>query len=309
MTQPNTFGFEAEFQTNVEALIGGLTSRGRDLGIPLAGQHHMHNYHCDCDDICDFGSGYIFRAQTDSSCGGEVISHIFNSGDMSEAIEAMHALQEVAVEVDAEPSLNAGFHVHVGKPTSWRDRHNGFAAFLRYEDVLTNLAAGRFCHMREFNYSLRGALYGAVSVYDLADTTGIAVDVLTNNLYSGCFNVDYLLALNASTRGEVIAQFYERAFHMDRHSNLAINTASGVTWEYRLWNSTRSAWRMEMFCRLSLLMADHEAQRLLLDLDYDASEDRLMEVADVVDPNLPPLLERQQMTARTDDPFTVLLAS
>jgi hypothetical protein len=37
------------------------------------------------------------------------------------------------------------------------------------------------------------------------------------------------------------------------------------TMEFRLWNSTRSAWRMELWCRLSLLMADPTFADLMID--------------------------------------------
>jgi hypothetical protein len=47
----------------------------------------------------------------------------------------------------------------------------------------------------------------------------------------------------------------EDAEGMDRHACLSLVTRHNTT-EFRLWNSTRSAWRMELFCGLSRAWMD-----------------------------------------------------
>lgn len=306
MTQPNTFGFEAEFQNNVDPLISALTDRG------YADQNNMHGYHCHCEEVCDFDSGQVFRAQTDSSCGGEVISKVFHSDDMDEAVEAMLHLQEVAVEMDAEPSLHAGFHVHVGKPSTRGQRLNGFLAFLRWEDVLGELAAGRFLQMRSFNYHLRQSLTPySLDLHDLSYEVEVPYEDLIVALHPGHYGLNVEGLCNTFTgakRTAVAKAYYHAALNMDRHSSFSVQTASGVTWEYRLWNSTRSAWRMEMFVRLSLLLADADAAADLLDIGHDVSPSRLLDVAERHDPALSPLLERQRNSLRDNGPLTLLVA-
>src|SRR3546814_19845269 len=73
----------------------------------------------------------------------------------------MQHLQDAAIEADAEPSMRAGFHVHVGcGHMSNRDRAKALWAYLRWEDVLGDVAArGRFPEVRPFNYRLNSGLY------------------------------------------------------------------------------------------------------------------------------------------------------
>src|SRR5690606_12871959 len=61
-------------------------------------------------------------------------------------------------------------------------------------------------------------------------------------------------------------ELYDLHLGNDCHSLLNVPTNLG-TWEYRLWNSTCMAWRMDLWCRLSLLMVHRPFVVALLDED------------------------------------------
>lgn len=229
-----TFGFEMEVATNAEALAEALHARS------LLPNSTLHGYHCSCLH-CDFDSTtFPLRAQTDSSCGGEFISQVFDADRMALARRIMDHLQEAAVEADAEPGYNAGFHVHVGWPRSRRNAESLgdlIWQFVEWEPVLSEIAAGRFRAVRD-EMNLRLAPMYAEELFDRYSYT-TAVDARRNNFD---LNAGWLWYMHNAT---------------DRHSNLNVATRFN-TFEFRIWNSTRSAWRMELWCRLSIAFMDYE---------------------------------------------------
>lgn len=245
MPRLTTYGFEAEFATNAARVIERLHSLG------CAGDGTLHGYHCDCE-YCQFRNGHAFRGQTDSSCSGEIISDVFglpdeeyadwNDEDAYEAYrpaDLMARLCAASVEVDAEPGLNSGFHVHVGiQDLNSEPLRNALWQFIRWEPILTRIGGGRWqeqragmnttvrqCTRYEFE-NWQGAYYSESRIRDAE---------LSNDF------------LNAILTTQQCA---------DRHSNLNVSARRSPTWEFRLWNSTRSAWRMEMFCGLSVALLD-----------------------------------------------------
>jgi hypothetical protein len=202
----------------------------------------LHSYHCDCEH-CEFRNGFPFRGQTDSSCSGEIISDIFGpdpeTGQQYNTIEMLDALCEAAIEVDAEPGSNSGFHVHVGiAGLSSASLRSIWFQLLRWEPTLQRIAGGRWALQRSgMNQSIRQCvaeswsyLYGA----GLQPSTEVSPD------------------LSPSAIGEL----FQAHACADRHSNLNISARRAPTWEFRLWNSTRAAWRMEMFTGLSVALMD-----------------------------------------------------
>jgi hypothetical protein len=241
---PITYGFEAEFETGVEQLSRTLYLNG------LVGATGLHGYHCSCE-TCDFDSGYPYRIQRDSSCGGEVISHPFVNDDPTDAILAMEGLQRAAVDSDAEPGYRAGFHVHVSRPRASAARADLFWNFLRWEPELMRLAHGRFPSLREGQNTpvermLRGIYidgYGRVNSDSyMTLVSWQQVDEVLRDGESEFLN-----------GAKVCAMEYHR--NNDRHSNLNLGTNHG-TWEWRLFNSTRSAWRMELFTSVAVAFMD-----------------------------------------------------
>lgn len=213
-------------------------------GSGLAATPELHAWHCDCDS-CDPRNEHAFRFQRDSTCSGEVISRVHS--DFDEATEHMAALQAAAVDVDATPGTTSGFHVHVSRIALGRAGMLGDALreYLRWEDVLGFVAGGRWQDVRSGqNQQVTRMLnreYGDEWQYS-----------------SGCSDFD-----DETDHDEWL---YDAMLSFDRHAWLSVNTRH-QTWEFRLWNSTRSAWRMEMFVRLSRAFMTPEFIHLLAKKD------------------------------------------
>src|SRR5205814_1718290 len=87
----------------------------------------------------------------------------------------------------------------------------------------------------------------------------------------------------------------------DRHSNLNICPRRVPTWEFRLWNSTRVAWRMEMFAGLSVALMDPAVTIALAELSppqrFRTAAAGVTNIADACitagHPRVAALLERQ----------------
>lgn len=244
-----TFGFEAEYATNAAGLIERLHSLG------YAGDGTLHGYHCDCGH-CEFRNGIAFRGQTDSSCSGEIISDIMGLPDEEYAdyddyngeyegytpTGLYMRLCEAAIDVDAEPGLNSGFHVHVGiDGLGARDLAQSLWQFIRWEPVLARIGGGRWQDQRPgMNTTVRECTRQVFADYSGGDSyTETAIRNADFDEDDGFFT-QLLITQSCS----------------DRHSNLNTGARRAPTWEFRLWNSTRAAWRMEMFCGLSVALMD-----------------------------------------------------
>ena len=246
----NTFGIEAEYDRNSAALIAALHREG------FAASDTLHSYHCDCSS-CDGPS--IFRGQQDSTCSGEIISTIFTlkSSPWKPAIEALETL---AVEVDAEPGFDSGLHVHVGtEHLTFHKKAQALWAFMRWEGTLARLASGRFPVIRNNNQSMQSALADILYV----QSEGLEVPDRANSL------TRMQVIEDSGFAGIAKRAVLHEAMSIDRH--VALSTATRFnTWEFRLWNSTRSAWRMELFVRLSMALVDPEVTLRMLEVERDS---------------------------------------
>lgn len=239
MPRLTTFGYEAEFSQNANAVVAELHALG------LAGAPRLHGYHCDCD-TCVFDGSWAYRGQTDSSCSGEIISDICDMGQRG--VEWMKALETVAVDVDAEPGPNSGFHVHVGMADlGVTNRAEILWQFLRWEHILERIAGGRWSHQRDGqNRTVKTCL----SYYFNECTRSTLTPGSILAWERGVFGSDDDHALDLKRR------LVEEHACSDRHSNLNTANRRHPTWEFRLWNSTRVAWRMELFTGLSVALVD-----------------------------------------------------
>jgi hypothetical protein len=227
-------------------------------GLGHTASPQMCRWHCECEN-CDYDSEYLFRAQTDSSCAGEIITGILHHDPTHPNYRegVFDILQDAALEVDAEPGLQAGMHVHVGIAERSLDQcAQAFWAFLRYEPLLVHIAAGRWAQHRGGNESVRSMISYALAGRDPEEHSR-PVDAIASIEE----NVD-----RGNRFRDVLRYVYEEHRCNDRHSNLNVNTGHG-TFEYRLWNSSRSAWRMEMFTRLSVALVDPDVVTAMLQAD------------------------------------------
>lgn len=268
-----TFGFEAEFDQNAAEVAAHL-HRMNPTNLLIA-TPDLHRYHCECTACAVATDGmnriYPFRAQTDSSCSGEVISKVFET--MDEARPFMEALQEAAVEVDATPGYNAGFHVHVMIPREDPEfsRAARFYEFIRREPAFVWLARGRFEMLRQMNRSVNDML--SARYEDIAMNVPTRPRLTITNLRTVALN--HVESVDDPVyKADIKQSLYRGHRNNDRHSNLSVHTRHD-TWEFRLWNSTRSAWRMELFCWLSLAFENNQFIRVLAETpvsDYHSED-------------------------------------
>lgn len=276
-----TFGFESEFQRNAQPLAGELHRRG------LWADTTIHGWHCECP-ACSLGE-YPFKVQRDSTVDGEVISRVFTVSELdTEAADAMRQLQEAAIEVDAEPGYDAGLHVHVKRPRGDDLRAKGTVAYLLWESALISLAAGRFHEVRAMNRPLMNDFVGLACRHN--GGFGSARD-----------NREGARRWLKDVRSDVLdnllddaVDIHDELYGNDRHAHLCLNTRFN-TWEFRIWNSTRSAWRMEMAVRTSLAFVNPTVIGALLEYDGIRSSAELRHILQHIDhdPRLVELIDRQ----------------
>lgn len=258
-----TFGFECEFQSNAEALAPRL------YDINLAGADRMHSYHCDCE-TCQYiypETAWPLRMQTDSSCSGEVISRPYQFREEEDDwTDLLSQLADAAVDVDAEPGLDAGFHVHVGNGgASVVRKARAFYAFLSWESVLVQIASGRFPLCRYANRTVDESLY-----WFAKDRRYLVVEDDGTRLP---FWPEY--------EQEMAEELWGEHSENDRHSNLNLSTRHGG-FEIRLWNSTRAAWRMELWIRLSVAFARPSFVNHLLSSTPARNDDDFVTIAEAL---------------------------
>jgi hypothetical protein len=267
-----TFGFELEFEHNTPDVVSYLNDTFPHY-LPVG---ELHRYHCDCM-YCSF-PGSVLRAQNDSSCAGELISTVFS--DMDTARPVMLAIEEAAVEVDAEPGDSAGFHVHVSTDAlQTRQLHRSLYQFIRWELVLLEVAVGRFGYMRTMNLSVRQLCSNWITHELGLNLPRRGLPMLTD------------AQLNDANTTAIRETVYELHLGNDRHSNLNIRTRFD-TWEFRLWNSMRVAWRMELACWLSLALLDQDVVRALAETTVP-NRDAFQAIINEYNPRAGELLNRQ----------------
>ena len=253
------FGFELEFENNAQALATVLASttaiEGEDT---IIGDSALHSYHCECG-ICET---HPFRMQRDSSCSGELISNIFTS--IHDIRPYLHEIQEACFTADAEPGLTAGLHVHVdkGRGASQQSQHEHarrFWQWVRFEPAFIRIAFGRFDRLREFNQSTRSQFANFLTyAYGFDEARRI---VRHEHDWVAALH-ELLTSMDEEDRDITLLDLYAFSQDWDRHGNLATRTRHN-TWEFRIWNSTRVAWRMELFIQLSRLwMCDDFIDRI-----------------------------------------------
>lgn len=239
-----TFGFEAEYVTNGSQLAAALQSSGHWSDA------FIHSYHCSCDS-CEFGTSRSspLRLQSDSSLGGdgvEVITDVLRSWVV--AVPLMEELQDALVNTDVEPGMRAGLHVHVAR-SSTSQQNATMWQFARMEPALLLLANGPHPEMRTFNLPYRPVVKDAV----------VCNSDLAEWLHQEPGWVRLTTNWDIEQAPDLVECHQSGYYNHDRHGNLNPFTGGRTpTVEFRLWNSTRSAWRMEMACRVSHLFGSSD---------------------------------------------------
>lgn len=222
-----SYGMELEVTGGADALAESLYSLG------CGNDTRQHNYHCGCN-YCDqsFDRSNPWTYQGDPTVDGEFITKpfIFGEDDGREAIAMMgEAVVESRATVGAN-GMDAGNHVHVVSKHLTADDGSVMAALLlerlvvRYQPTLNYIAQAGQPRVRGYN----GRPHDYVDLY----------------------------SVEAVERATVGTESYGRHyFHATGACGDYVRVRPGsTTTEFRLWNATRSAWRMQLHADLSVAM-------------------------------------------------------
>lgn len=214
-------GFELEVSSGARNVVDGLRAAG------LSAHDHLHGYHCTCSE-CQPGPLYTpaqlpFKAQQDCTADGEFISGILEYGSRT-AARAIRGLSAVLLATGAGTTGNVGNHVHVDA-AALRAEDGGaailrlFRLFYRYQDSLIQIAEGGRSRIRRYNEPMQ-----------VADERmwSDRVHTVRRGGYGRSVEHDYLYGSYLMFKGPTV--------------------------EFRLWNSTRAAWRIRTNVGLSHAM-------------------------------------------------------
>ncbi|MFA5937620.1 MAG: hypothetical protein WC822_07125 [Candidatus Paceibacterota bacterium] len=205
----------------IECEIEGGT---RDV-LDHLGLDDLHSYHCSCNSCEPSRSGPDWTGQEDCTAGGEFISRILTYGT-PDADNAIEALGRALKHGRATTSDGQGVHVHVDcsdmTPTSvvyfWR-------LWFRYQDDLAMLAKGRFHEVRDYN--TRVHFRDVVGEHSPSDP-------------------DFW-------RGNP-ERVYRRLGSPYRRDCWVHPNTYHDTYEFRLWNTTRTPWRLHLAAGVSVAL-------------------------------------------------------
>lgn len=250
-----TFGFESEWAANYQPLLDGLHAAN------LIPEPHAHRYHCSCDTCVDLNreySRYPLRAQTDSSCEGEIVSgvyHLDRSQHVTDFMDLTRQIQEIAVASDAEPGLHAGFHVHARHP----DIHISAG---RVSPANADLLVGITLALPSLVSTFAAGRHQMVAGWNNRDTWSEFQQTMRqyDQRWDGSHPVANLLRwreavplINQTRDAEWAYHVFDNVVTRDRHGFVNWRTRYH-TIEVRLLRSTRMAWRMQMNCLLACLL-------------------------------------------------------
>lgn len=234
----------------------------------------IHDYHCSCDDC---SSPEVWSSQTDGSLpeeGVELRSRPVQITELDSVLQVSQVEQTLR-DAKARVTKRCGMHVHVE------------AGDLKTHqlDVLNDLFV-----------ELQPALYRvAVGGFDCHRGTEYCCPISKKEKYT-------LLSPPVSNR-----RYYDRAKYFGL--NLGAIHVQGTV-EFRLWNSTRDAWRARLFAATSWALVEFAAQigrsqnRVIVGpVEQDATPGLLQQVTSLVGvpewvPEYPSYLKRQ--LARVD---------
>lgn len=231
-----TFGYEYE-------VAGfGLSVLDELVGLGVVSSEYLHDYHCSCQDCRHDNYGpraeWLFTAQQDCTVSAEFPSKVLTWGT-DQAETAFLSMERAAVRAGAELDGDSGMHVHVGKPEKERvlrdDEGDGDALnfttrqattwrlariFARYQGELADIAAGGRENVRSYNTRM---------------------SVNSHDFWTRDLN-------GAPGPGGARVKDFQGTW-------LNLRQAS-PTYEFRLWNAAKAAWRQRLCVAFSVAMVE-----------------------------------------------------
>jgi hypothetical protein len=220
MPATRKFGFECEVAGGASQVVALLHEKG------LTADNRLHHYHCSCPTCRPDRTHYNIHGQQDCTADGEFITRILTYGT-PEAEQTIDGLADALFMARATVGTGQGFHVHVDKrDLSHAARGRLWRLFVKYQQDLGRFANGQFSDVRTYNGPLR---------YFRQFTT------LSEDQFWSQRNLTRVGRACGHS-----ADLYTRSFWL--------NDDNANTYEFRLWNSTRVAWRMHLAVGISVAL-------------------------------------------------------
>lgn len=230
------FGVELEVAANGDEVIDHLYASG---GLA---DEYRHEYHCGryghCE-LCDPArSTPDWTCQEDCTADAEFISRILES-HTDEADEALAILGDALLDGRAEFDSDVGMHVHVNADP-FRDEPAAIARLWRlwlcYGNDVANLARGT-------DHGIRS--YAAGTRVTDSQVLGYRTD---DERIAEFFDID------AGAAYEMLSPDAARGGRTGRWLSGGTGSSTG-TFEFRIWNATRTTWRLRLGVYVSTAIA------------------------------------------------------
>lgn len=229
-----TIGFEAEYTGGDPAMVTReLIARGLwnvddtsvcDCGDEFCDEYSDYefgqHYNHCCCNACEWGAS-PFRHHNDPTVNGEIVSDPM-TWPSPHASRMIGELAKVMRLADCRATSHAGFHIHVERDETTVGNDKLFDYFALYEDEIRHYARQSLVAVRSYNYPIK--------------------------------NPDWDTHRDSPWYHRVVAKHGNSPGH---GWNLA---RRNHTWEFRIWNSTTTAWRMHMACSITVAFMNAVAE-------------------------------------------------
>ena len=243
-----TFGYEFEVYRNGDRVLDTLYNLG------VVPENALHGYHCGCEECRHTNYGpndeWLFSAQEDCTVSAEFPSKVLEWGS-DRAESAFRAMERASVSAGAVLTGASGMHVHVAKPvqdedvlgdkfthqeqTTWRLMR----MFVRYQDELRDIAMGHRDEVRRYNQEM--SVRDPATFWNL-DLNGSANITRPRNAWYG---------------NRAHPMWYADGSWLDTERH-------GPTYEFRLWNASKAAWRQRLCVGVSVAMTQAAADGVVV---------------------------------------------
>lgn len=253
------------FGVELEVIGGGADVLSHLYDAGAVGDTYLHEYHCGkgggCAECDPWRDGPDWTAQEDCTADAEFISRVLTA-HTPEADDALATLADALVAGRAEHDSGVGLHVHVDAGPFRTDDAalvRQWRMWLNYSADVAKLARGNYSNIRT----------GERMNANPSDVLGYGAG---RHEAKAFFDADHAVAYD-------MLDGYVR--HGTRTSRWLSGGRSAGTFEYRIWNSTRSLWRIRLAAYVSVAMT-----QAVLD-GHDANPDDGLTLLDVIGDHLP----------------------
>lgn len=245
MTNTYRFGVEVEVSGGASEVLAHLYDAGH------VRDDYFHDYHCgkgysSCDACDPHRSHHDWTGQEDCTADGEFVSRILTTGQVGD--DALANMADALVSARAVHSDRVGMHVHTDAGPFVDDIPaivRLWRLWLTYEDDVATLARQSYGSVRSYN-----APAGVPGVL------GWQVRGREDEAAQAFFDADH---------DDAYAMLDEYVRYGDRSGRWLSGGTGAGTWEFRIWNASRSLWRMRTAAYVSVGMTlaalnGHEAR-------------------------------------------------